>query len=242
MIRTAIKNILHNAGYTVVKSSVSIIADNQKNSFSQCGEDLIIDYIFKLRNIPMPTYMDIGANDPFHLNNTAIFYRRGCHGINLEGNPNLAENFNLYRPADLNLTMGISDIEEERNLYIMCDHTLSTFSRDEYDNLIRNGQKLNEIKKIKLNTIKYILDQYCEGLFPDLLSLDAEGMDLQILKSINFSESAPKIICVEAAAYSPVGAGARRNDLIDFLVSKGYYEYANTNLNAIMVKNDFWFI
>jgi hypothetical protein len=35
---------------------------------------------------------------------------------------------------------------------------------------------------------------------------------------------------------------ARRSELIDFLITKGYYEYANTNLNAIMVKNEFWFI
>ena len=39
-----------------------------------------------------------------------------------------------------------------------------------------------------------------------------------------------------------LGAGARRCDLVDFLKEKGYYEYANTNLNAIMVKRDFWFI
>ena len=67
-------------------------------------------------------------------------------------------------------------------------------------------------------------------------------MDFQILKSINFDKSSPKIICVEAAEYSPIGAGKRRDELIDFLVAKGYYEYANTNLNAIMVKKEFWFI
>jgi hypothetical protein len=37
-----------------------------------------------------------------------------------------------------------------------------------------------------------------------------------------------------------MGAGARRIDLIEFLVSKYYIEYANTNLNAIMVKREFW--
>ena len=67
-----------------------------------------------------------------------------------------------------------------------------------------------------------------------------QGFD--IIKSIDFEKSYPKVICVEAAEYSPIGAGARRSDLINFLVSKGYYEYANTNLNAIMVKNEFWFI
>ena len=69
-----------------------------------------------------------------------------------------------------------------------------------------------------------------------------EGTDFEILQSIDFVKSSPKIICVEAAEYSPIGAGARRSELIDFLVSKNYYEYANTNLNAIMVRKDFWFI
>ena len=67
-------------------------------------------------------------------------------------------------------------------------------------------------------------------------------MDLEILKTIDYSQNAPKVICVEAADYSPIGAGERRTELIDFLVSKGYYEYASTNLNAIMVMRDFWFI
>jgi hypothetical protein len=67
-------------------------------------------------------------------------------------------------------------------------------------------------------------------------------LDYKILQSIDFGTQYPKVICVEAAEYSPIGAGARRSELIDFLVSKGYYEYANTNLNAIMVKNEFWYI
>jgi hypothetical protein len=72
--------------------------------------------------------------------------------------------------------------------------------------------------------------------------LDVEGMDYEILKSIDFKIYNPKIICVEAAEYSPIGAGKRRNELINFLAEKGYFEYANTNLNAIMVKKDFWYI
>ena len=96
--------------------------------------------------------------------------------------------------------------------------------------------------KIKLDTVASILKKHFNDQFPDFMSLDVEGMDFQILRSIDFDKYWPKIICVEAAEYSPVGAGARRNELIDFLVAKGYYQYANTNLNAIMVKNEFWFI
>ena len=217
-------------------------AGNFKKSYSQCGEDLLIQYIFTLRGIAKPSYLDIGANDPFFISNTALFYEKGSRGINIEANPQLAAKFAIARPQDINLNMGISDKEEELNFYIMQDDTLSTFSKTESDFMISKGKQLKKIKQIPLITIATVLDKYFKNKFPDFMSIDVEGMDFQILKSIDFTTSAPKVICVEAADYSPVGAGMRRHEMIDFLVSKGYYEYANTNLNAIMVQSKFWFI
>ena len=63
----------------------------------------------------------------------------------------------------------------------------------------------------------------------------------ETIRSIDFERTRPRIICIKAAEYSPVGAGARHADLIEFLQSKNYIEYANTNLNAIMVKREFWY-
>ena len=217
-------------------------ASNFKKSYSQCGEDLLIQYIFTLRGIAKPSYLDIGANDPFFISNTALFYEKGSRGINIEANPQLAAKFAIARPQDINLNIGISDKEEELNFYIMQDDTLSTFSKTESDFMISKGKQLKKIKQIPLITIATVLDKYFKNKFPDFMSIDVEGMDFQILKSIDFTTSAPKVICVEAAEYSPVGAGMRRHEMIDFLVSKGYYEYANTNLNAIMVQSKFWFI
>ena len=48
-----------------------------RKSYSQCGEDLLVDYIFKLRGITQPTYLDIGANHPYFISNTAKFYQQG---------------------------------------------------------------------------------------------------------------------------------------------------------------------
>ena len=213
-----------------------------KNSYAQCGEDIIVNYVFSLRGIEYPSYIDIGANHPLYLSNTAFFYEKGCRGINIEANPKLATNFLTYRPSDTNLNIGINDEDGEMDFYIMEDDTLSTFSKEECDYMQSNGKRLLETKKISLTTVDNILNKHCNDVFPDFLSIDVEGMDFQILQSIDFNHSSPKIICVEAAEYSPIGAGARRSELIDFLIGKDYYEYANTNLNAIMVKRDFWFI
>lgn len=237
-VNAGVKRVIHS-----VKSMSILDGDeHQKKSYSQCGEDLLVQYIFNLRGIYRPSYIDIGANDPFFLSNTALFYKQGCRGINIDANLQLAAKFRKYRPDDINLNIGISDKEEELDFYVMVDDTLSTFSKEECDYLISTGKTLSKIERVTLTTLTKILDQYNNGVFPDFLSIDVEGLDFQILKSINFNKSYPKIICVEATEYSPVGSGARRNDLIDFLVSNGYYEYANTNLNAIMVRRDFWFV
>ena len=222
---------------------ISTIIPVNKVSYSQCAEDLLIEYIFNLRNIPLPSYIDIGANHPFFLSNTAIFHQKGCRGINIEANPALINNFKKYRPNDTNLNIGIGFEESEMDLFVFNDSTLSTFSKDECSKFEAIGNcNVEKIIKVKISTIQKILEKYNNGIFPDFLSLDVEGMDFEILKSINYESNTPKVICVEAAEYSPIGAGARRTELIDFLVEKGYYEYANTNLNAIMVRKDFWFI
>jgi FkbM family methyltransferase len=215
---------------------------NFRKSYSQCGEDMIVDYIFRLRGINRPSYIDIGANHPYFISNTAMFYERGCRGINVEANPQLIPVFQTARSEDTNLNVGIGDKEGELDFYIMENNTLSSFSKKECAYLVSNGQKLLRTEKIRVTTVSAVLSDYFNDTFPDFLSLDVEGMDFDILKSINWERHYPKVICVEAAEFSPTGSGKRRSELIDFLEGKGFYEYANTNLNAIMVNRSFWFI
>lgn len=240
MIKFILFRVIRSLGYILKKNAFS--DKYEQKSYSQCGEDLIVDYVFKLRGIDAPTYIDIGCNHPFFISNTAIFFERGCKGINIDANPLMIEIFNKYRKNDINLNIGIGDKKNRFEFYIMEDDTLSTFSKEEFESMINIGKKLLEIKKIEMITLNEVISKYCNGIFPDFLSIDVEGLDFEILKTINFDNNSPKIICVEAAEYSPIGAGAKRTELIDFLCSMGYFEYANTNLNAIMVKKDFWFI
>jgi FkbM family methyltransferase len=211
-----------------------------RRSYSQCGEDLLIDYVFMLRGIYKPTYIDIGAHDPFYLSNTALFYEKGCRGINVEANPQLCGSFRCNRPEDINLSIGVAESVGTCDFFVMEDTTLSTFSEPEMKSLKGFGHKLSRIEKIKVCTLQKILDENNGGRCPDLLSIDVEGQDLAILKTIDFGKTMPKVICAEAADYSPIGAGERRNDLLGYLAEKGYIEYANTNLNAIMVSKTFW--
>lgn len=211
-----------------------------KISYSQCGEDLIVQFIFWRCGILYPTYIDIGAHHPFHLSNTAFFYAKGCRGINIEANPELLKNFQQHRPQDVNLNIGIGPVGTTLDFYVMEDSSLSTFSPEEVNLMVSHHKKLQKKISIDVHPIDYVIKTYCNNVFPDFLSIDVEGWDYDILKTIDFNTSYPKVICVEAVEYSSRGDGKRRQHLIDFLLSKGYMEYANTNLNALMVKRKFW--
>lgn len=212
-----------------------------QRSYSQCGEDSIVLYVFSLRGIQNPTYLDIGANHPFYINNTASFYEKGSRGINVEANTDLVKLFEKHRPKDTNLNVGIGPEEGVMDFFIFRDNTLSTFSSLEAELQKLAGGVLVEIIKVKIVTLNHIVENYSKGLFPDLLTIDVEGVDFEIMQSADFSKSKPRIICAETAEYSPIGAGEKRKDYIQFIESLGYYLYADTNLNSIFLERDFWF-
>src|SRR4051812_40484804 len=99
-----------------------------KKTFSQCGEDVIVDFIFRKIGIPQPSYIDIGAHDPLWISNTAFFYRKGCRGINIEPNPDLLSRFLSRRKKDINLNIGIAEADGILEFYSMDNAALSTFS------------------------------------------------------------------------------------------------------------------
>lgn len=169
-------------------------------TYAQHGEDLIFLNIFKMLNIEKPTYIDIGAHDPIVISNTALLYKRGGRGINIEANPFLIEKFKRERPEDINLNIGISDAEDVLDFYMIDSSSpVNTFDKNiaEKTVLERPWLKINEIRKIKVLTLQQIIDEYAHGKFPDLLTIDIEGFDYKVLKSANFKKTYPKIICVE---------------------------------------------
>lgn len=211
-----------------------------KKSYSQCGEDLIIRFIFNLLKNTNPTYIDIGANHPVQLNNTYLFYNEGSSGITIEPNLSLHKKLKRRRRRDINLCMGISDTTGSMDFYRFHPHTMSTFSKDEAEKLQKEyGYKLEEVVKVELDTLQNIIDKYCNGIFPDLLSLDVEGLDEQILRSIHYEKTSPTIIVTETSHFSMTyQEDLKRTEIIKFLKSKGYIAYADTMINTIFVKKE----
>jgi FkbM family methyltransferase len=239
MLKPMVKNLLRRFDINFYRGPLrSEITSDGQISYSQCGEDRIVDYIFHLRGIHSPTFLDIGAFDPFHLSNTALFYRRGCTGINVEPNPALIAKFREARPRDINLGIAVGP-RGVLDFYVMEDPTLSTLSREEALNLESKGKKLSKVIQIEVLPLAEIIDRHAGGIFPDFLSMDVEGFEIQILREVSL-KAGPKVICIETAEYSCTGQGAKRTGLMRSIEEMGYELYADTNLNSIYVRRDFW--
>lgn len=215
--------------------------NNAKKTYSQIGEDIIISYAFNLKKIHLPTYLDIGANDPAIFNNTYIFYQRGIRGINIDANPYSIKKFNHLRPLDKNINVGISSTNSKLPFYLMEDDKLSTFSEFELNKLLKLGKKLQETIYVPTLTIADLLANYNNNIMPDLLSIDTEGLDSEIIQQLDFNIYRPKIICIETSEFSLNGVGNKHSDLINYIIGKDYFEYASTYLNSIFIDKKWFF-
>jgi hypothetical protein len=143
-----------------------------KSSFSQCGEDLIIHFILDTLGIENPSWLDIGANHPYKYNNTALFYKNGHRGINIEADPEMFKQLIKHRSKDVNINIGISNVNSQLDFYIMSANTLNTFSSIEANKYVEMGYKIIKIIPIKTITINELILLYCNNKFPEILSLN----------------------------------------------------------------------
>ncbi|PTS96371.1 SAM-dependent methyltransferase, partial [Flavobacterium sp. HMWF030] len=188
------KNILKRIKKKVFSNTLE--SEFQKISYSQSGEDLIVKYIFENLNIKNPTYIDIGAHHPYYISNTALFYQNGSIGINIEPDPTLFKAFIKERKKDVNVNIGIGNKNEELDFYIISSTTLNTFSKEEAYNYQKEGNyTIKSIEKIKVRTLSNVINEFSNGIFPQFLSIDAEGIDELIIKSIDFDKNFPIVIC-----------------------------------------------
>ena len=213
----------------------------KKPSFSQSGEDLIVKFIFDQLGIKNPSYIDIGAHHPYYISNTALFFKNGSRGINIEPDPTLFKEFLKYRKEDVNLNIGISDCKGELDFYVISSPTLNTFSKEEADKYCLEGDyQIKSIKKIKVQILSDIIKDFSNGIFPQFLSIDAEGVDEIIIRELDFDKNYPIVICIETITFSTSGNGVKNLGLIDYITNKGYLVYADTNINTIFVKKEIW--
>ena len=206
-----------------------------KKSYSQLGEDLVLDYLFNQINIDRPYYVGIGSNHPIKLSNTYFFYLKGSSGVFVDPNPIFKNLYKTLRPNDIFINAGISSKTSGNSLFYNLDwHEFSTFDKQQAEEVQKLYKGKNNIKDIVELPIMSVEKLFSEIKYPiDFLSIDVEGLDFEILKAWDFDINPPKYICVEC---KDLKTGEKNNDINILLTNKDYKLIYSNPINSIYEK------
>jgi len=212
-----------------------------EESFSQCGEDRIIRFVFDVLKIDCPTYLDIGAHHPYKYSNTYLFYRQGSRGVLIEPNSKWLPLIRKYRPRDVCLNVGLGKSELKGvPFYEMQSDTLNTFSKEEADRMVKDcGQRIINVNYIDIVSPNSVIGEHI-GSQLNFVSIDVEGYELNILSAFDFGSCRPDVLCIETLTYSNIGEGKKVHGISNYLEDNGYFLYADTFINSIYVEREKW--
>ena len=210
-----------------------------KKTYSQAGEDAIMLYACAMLGIPFQecNYLDLGANKPIEMSNTYFFYQQGARGVLLEANPLLIPELEQKRSGDIILNQAVTEKSNENVIFHVLNLDGLSKIGDISDILAKNpNAKLMQSIKIKTISVNDIIKNYFQEKAPVILNLDIEGLELEILKNIDFEKYRPLFFIIEMIPYSEnLSVGIKNQELLNFMHSKNYLEYAFTGINSIFI-------
>jgi FkbM family methyltransferase len=203
-------------------------------SYSQSGEDVIVNMIFGFLGVKQPSYLDIGAWLPQAGNNTYLSYTRGGRGVLVEPNVAMIPELKAARPGDTVLNVGIGVTgQKEADYYCMTVDQWNTFDKEEAELRAAKSQaRIVKVVKMPLVTINKVIEEHFRGKAPDFISIDVEGLDVAIMQTLDFQRFRPKVICAETLV--PLGFNMDPA-MTKFLAQQGYEARAVTFPNTIYV-------
>jgi len=193
-----------------------------KKSYSQEGEDMILQSFYEGKKKHKGYYVDVGAHHPYRYSNTLYFYKKGWQGINIEPTPGAIKAFNRFRRRDINLNIGISGKKDKLTFYCFNEPALNGFSKELSEERSNSSKIYKIIDEILVETLPLadVLDQYLpQGQKIDFFTIDVEGLDLQVLKSNNWEKYKPDFVLVEDCAdFTDITA----SETYQYLKERGY--------------------
>ena len=169
-------------------------------SYSQYGEDLIIDSFFQ-HHVPIKNgnYLDIGCYHPIGISNTYVLHKRGWQGLVVDIDDYKLELFKRRRGKNVEALKGaISSEDSESKVPIYkFNQPFSPYDTLSEDIAKMRSKEINieytteEVNQISINSLLH------KKHF-DLINIDVEGLDELIVNSIDFKKFQPTMIVYES--------------------------------------------
>lgn len=169
-------------------------------------------------------YVEIGAHDGISNSNTYFYEKyKNWRGVLIE--PSFNFNLLVKNRSKLNFffNFGCSDFDSERETILLNSDDYSICKElvdKKYFDWHLNKQILAKKKmietKIKLKTLNSLLEEANSPNLIDFFSLDVEGMEIKVLKGIDFNQFNFKFLLVECSNKE------KFIEVFRFLISKKY--------------------
>jgi hypothetical protein len=145
--------------------------------------------------------------------------------------------FRETRPRDANIEAAISRCEG-RSLFYMFGSPSLWNTMDEvaaHEASARTGIS-PEVISVSVLKLETILDEHLGSMPFEILSIDAEGVDVEVLQSVNFERYRPRVVLVETLGAS--AESLRDHPVYKYMSDRDYALYAWVNPNLMFVRND----
>jgi FkbM family methyltransferase len=210
----------------------------RRPSYAQAKEDILVEELVGR----VKWFVDVGAHDGISGSNTFKFALDGAQGLCLEP---LRETFAklrwLYLLNDRVTTARLGVSDQDREADIVAADVLAYIPETE-DHQHSKFYRLPpcDLERISLRRFSVIAEMYELPHLIDLLSIDVEGHELNVLRSIPFDRYAFKCIIVEThlrASDSDQPDWSHRDleQIESLLEAHGYTRAATTYVNTIYV-------
>lgn len=188
------------------------------HSYSQTGEDRIVDYY--LGSSKTGFYVDVGCNHPRKASNTFRLYMKGWCGVVIDANQQLINEFRNERRNDVAVQALVSDSPAEKVFYHFEEPLLSSADSAHIERYQAEGRKVRRKETILPQTLTSILSEKGVPRQFDLLSIDVEGFDLSVLRSLDLRRWQPRLIVCEVHGLDL--NNPTTNPVVSWLLGNGY--------------------
>lgn len=197
-------------------------------NYSQYGEERVLNQFFKGKDIG--TVVDVGAADGVRYSNSRYLIESlGWSAVLVEPHPTYFEALGkLYEKNNSVKLINVAVYSEEGDMpfyvYGRDEHAqVSTLSKNFKDRVIKvHGDKYEQtptiVKVVKLSQILEDIDKV------DFLSVDCEGVDMEVLRSNDWGRNRPSLLCAEHSMPKP--------ELHEYMTSVGYKFVTETAGNS----------
>lgn len=197
--------------------------------YAQCGQDEAIEAYFAAHPTEDGVFVEVGAFDGVHYSNVRRMHEQhGWRGVSIEPVlTNYAKLARAYEGTDVVcLNLAIADEEGDAEMLVSTYPHLPDWGSDVASLSDESTERWTqaygatwERQPVRVERLTTVLDRAGVSRV-DLLSVDAEGHDLDVLRSLDLDRVRPTMIVVES--------GEEESAILELLTSAGYGVWRKT--------------